>query len=480
MIKRRKIGTITPARLMIVVFLLVFVGYQTVAYAQQNSSTYCEDRYGVDDLNACYRILWSQGILFVDPIGNSGSGNVEGSSQCIGKALPTINDSAGFAAAINQYIDEWLGPNRTSPFQGLGQDFVDGGIKTGLNPMLLVAHLKIEASFATGPPTEGWAGNTYSTEQGALNQDQSQRVPSYNAFGREGSSKQPIVYYKNNEGRIRTPYKWASWADSISGPDSQFELIKRRYGDLPPEDLTAHIMRYAPPTDGNDVEKYVQGIKDTMTAIIALAGDSLSCGGASGSYIWPIAKEDYQRMATCWNTPRVLNGKSYRHGGLDISAALGSPILATAPGEVVFRGLQGGNGNLTVIRHDDGLYSFYKHQQRFDESATVGARVTAGQTIGYVDSTGLSTGDHLHFDIGVTASVSNANPGASRTKNPLDYLPDDDRGENVTIPGDSGASAGSGGVIGYPTGSSPGTCVPSSVNSDGYIGLQGVQNINVR
>ena len=467
-IKNRK----SNALLIVTTLLFAFIQPLNVL-AQEANSTYCKDRYGTDDLNACYRILWDQGIYFVDPLGSfSGNNAVEGSMQCVGKALPTINDPEGFASAINKYINDWLGPNRTSPFQGLGKDFVDGGIKTGINPMLIVAHLKIEAGFAHDNPKVGWAGNTYATEQGAKDQDQSQRTPSYNAFGREGSSTQPHVYYLGGRGQIRTPYKWASWADSLSGSDSQFDIIKRRYSDLPPDDLRAHIMRYAPPGDGNDVDAYVQGIKDTMNSIIALAGNSLSCGGAPGSYIWPIAKENYGGMATCWNTPRVLNGKSYRHGGLDIVAKLGTPILASAGGEIIFKGLDGGNGNLIVIKHSDGLYTFYKHQQRFDPASVVGAKVESGQIIGYVDSTGLSTGDHLHFDIGVTPTASNANAGPNRTKNPLDYLPDDNRGEKTTTPSSE--------VTGYPTGGNAGTCVSSSVNANGYIGLKGTQNINVR
>ena len=257
--------------------LIFFACYQTIAFAQSDGN-YCEERYGTEDLNACYRILWSQGILFVDPMGVLGGGSVTGSEQCIGKALPTINDKSGFVSAINKYIDDYVGPNRTSPFQGQGEAFVEGGISTNLNPMLAVAHLKMESGLLANGVSSGWAGNTYATEEGALNQDQSQRVPSYNAFGRSAGDSQPHVYYKTTTA-TRKVYQWSSWADSLSGPDNWFELIKRRYADLPPADLTAHIMRYAPPSDGNDVVGYVESIVKTMTDIIALSGSSLGCGG---------------------------------------------------------------------------------------------------------------------------------------------------------------------------------------------------------
>lgn len=459
---------------LLAILLIFYACLQTfsVAFAQTDGN-YCENRYGTDDLNTCYRILYSQGILFVDPLGAYGGGAVEGSLQCIGKALPTINDQAGFAAAINEYIDEYVGPGRTSPFQGQGQAFVDGGVRTGINPMLAVAHLKQENGLMAGGLGDGWAGNVYATEAGALNQDQSQRTDSFNAFGREAGSSQPRVYYLNDAGRIRTPYKWASWADSLDGEDGWFELIKRRYSDLPADDLTAHIMRYAPPSDGNNVEEYVNTIKDTMTGIIALAGTSISCGGTAGNYIWPISSGDFERISTCWNTPRLLNGRFYRHGGLDISAARGAPIVASASGEITYRGLQGGSGNLIIIKHPDGLYTFYKHQERFAEGTAVGSQVVAGQTIGYVNSTGISTGDHLHFDIGTSPTVSNANEGPNRTKNPLDYLPENGR-ETIVSNREGGTASG------FNTSSASGTCVKSSVNTDGYINATGTQNINVR
>jgi hypothetical protein len=86
------------------------------------------------------------------------------------------------------------------------------------------------------------------------------------------------------------------------------------------------------------------------------------------------------------------------HTGVDIPEPSGTPIHAGGVGTVSFAGLNtGGYGNLTVITHRLGFESWYAHQSRIIVS--VGQRVSGGQTIGYVGSTGHATGPHLHFEV---------------------------------------------------------------------------------
>lgn len=93
------------------------------------------------------------------------------------------------------------------------------------------------------------------------------------------------------------------------------------------------------------------------------------------------------------------------HAGVDYAARRGTPILAAGNGVVVRVGRSSGYGNLTVIRHTNGYETAYAHQTRFAKGMKKGARVRQGQVIGYVGSTGLSTGPHLHYEIRVNGKA---------------------------------------------------------------------------
>jgi murein DD-endopeptidase MepM/ murein hydrolase activator NlpD len=89
------------------------------------------------------------------------------------------------------------------------------------------------------------------------------------------------------------------------------------------------------------------------------------------------------------------------HNGTDYVAPKGTPISAIGNGQVQAAGHQGGYGNLVVIRHPNGYKTFYGHLSGFARGVRKGASVTQGQLIGYVGSTGISTGPHLHFEMRV-------------------------------------------------------------------------------
>ncbi len=92
-------------------------------------------------------------------------------------------------------------------------------------------------------------------------------------------------------------------------------------------------------------------------------------------------------------------GFSRLHQGTDFGAPTGSPIMAAASGKVTFAGWHGGHGNYVQILHHAGLMTAYGHMSRF--AVKPGATVAQGQVIGYVGSTGLSTGPHLHYEVWV-------------------------------------------------------------------------------
>lgn len=97
--------------------------------------------------------------------------------------------------------------------------------------------------------------------------------------------------------------------------------------------------------------------------------------------------------------PRVhpILGESRMHTGIDYASNTGDPIKASGNGIVVWAGPRGGYGNLVIIDHRNGLATLYAHQSRV--GSTLGQRVRTGQVIGFVGSTGMSTGPHLHFEV---------------------------------------------------------------------------------
>jgi murein DD-endopeptidase MepM/ murein hydrolase activator NlpD len=129
-------------------------------------------------------------------------------------------------------------------------------------------------------------------------------------------------------------------------------------------------------------------------------------GGApsgGGRLLWPI---DGGRAGSGFG-PRVhpISGGTRMHTGVDIGAASGTPIRAADDGVVVMAGWNGGYGNWTLIDHGGGLATGYAHQSSIGVSR--GQRVSRGQVIGRVGSTGASTGPHLHWEVRVNGNPVN-------------------------------------------------------------------------
>jgi murein DD-endopeptidase MepM/ murein hydrolase activator NlpD len=154
--------------------------------------------------------------------------------------------------------------------------------------------------------------------------------------------------------------------------------------------------------------KTVQAEQQRIAALLAkqaaeeaarlAAGKALSFTPTeTDGFKWPIAGVGVGQGVG----PRIHPVYGYRscHTGVDLGAPSGTPIQATAAGVVVATATGGPYGNHTLISHANGIFSMYAHQSRF--GATEGQTVKAGDVIGYVGSTGYSTGPHLHFEIHV-------------------------------------------------------------------------------
>jgi len=88
-----------------------------------------------------------------------------------------------------------------------------------------------------------------------------------------------------------------------------------------------------------------------------------------------------------------------QHQGVDYGAPTGTPVSAIADGTVAMARRNGGYGNFVQVRHSGGMISCYGHLSRYGAGVKAGRSVRQGQTVGYVGSTGFSTGPHLHFEV---------------------------------------------------------------------------------
>jgi len=142
----------------------------------------------------------------------------------------------------------------------------------------------------------------------------------------------------------------------------------------------------------------LQASSAALTARIQAAQAQHSSSGpsstpSSAGLIWPASGPVTSPFGFRWGR---------MHEGIDIGASYGSAIHAAASGTIIYCGWESGYGNLTVIDHGGNLATAYGHQSSI--AVTCGQQVSQGQVIGYVGSTGHSTGPHLHFEVRINGA----------------------------------------------------------------------------
>ena len=146
----------------------------------------------------------------------------------------------------------------------------------------------------------------------------------------------------------------------------------------------------------------MQDVSNQIAALSAQAAANGSVPMGDGTLIWPTPSCTTTNSAYGYRVHPIYGTVKF-HAGEDIPAGYGAEILAAASGTVVTAGWVSGYGNYTVIDHGGGLMTAYGHQSSF--AVSVGDVVTQGQVIGYVGSTGNSTGPHLHFEVYVNGAT---------------------------------------------------------------------------
>jgi murein DD-endopeptidase MepM/ murein hydrolase activator NlpD len=156
-----------------------------------------------------------------------------------------------------------------------------------------------------------------------------------------------------------------------------------------------------------ELERQESQILADSQALTGVVGGSGSTGSGNGTLSWPCPGPVVSPFG--YRIHPIL-GYRKMHTGIDIAAGYGVPIRSSAAGTVIYASWMGGYGNVIIVDHGDGLSTLYAHQSRL--AVGNGARVSRGQIIGYIGSTGFSTGPHLHYEVRV-----NGNP-----VDPMGYL----------------------------------------------------------
>ncbi len=132
---------------------------------------------------------------------------------------------------------------------------------------------------------------------------------------------------------------------------------------------------------------------------------------AGNSLVRPFLKAplSYSRITSGFSYSRFhpVLGTNTMHRAIDYAAPLGTPIMAVGDGTITYLGYNGGYGNYIDIRHNATFETQYAHLSSYAQGLRAGSRVTQGQVIGYVGSTGYSTGPHLHYQVEVNGELVN-------------------------------------------------------------------------
>jgi murein DD-endopeptidase MepM/ murein hydrolase activator NlpD len=182
----------------------------------------------------------------------------------------------------------------------------------------------------------------------------------------------------------------------------------RAMGGMPASNGMSSASRaaFSPLVDGTEA---ALGVLSDLLGVLGSRLDSVRDGverrhalASATPSVWPVA--GWLTSAYGRRRDPITNGADF-HPGLDISADYGQPVLATGDATVASAGPNGAYGNMVMLDHGFGIVTKYGHLSRFGVRG--GEQVKRGQVIGYVGSTGRSTGAHLHYEIWMNGRLTN-------------------------------------------------------------------------
>ena len=245
------------------------------------------------------------------------------------------------------------------------------------------------------------------TQQASLKSDQDE----FNKLISDNDEILKNLYASNSEAQ-NSLESAALQSDEIEAKISQYYAAQKAAAE--------HAAQASQSSSGSSSSSSSSSSSGSSSSGSSSSGSSSVIVPSGSGFAWPTP--GFVSLSSEWFEDREV----YNHGGIDIAGAgiMGTPVVAAADGTVVATnsscthnwgksyscGCGGGYGNYVVIQHDGTYSTLYGHMASL--TVSVGDTVSQGQTIGYVGSTGFSTGAHLHFEVRVNGSKVN----------PADYL----------------------------------------------------------
>jgi murein DD-endopeptidase MepM/ murein hydrolase activator NlpD len=150
----------------------------------------------------------------------------------------------------------------------------------------------------------------------------------------------------------------------------------------------------------------LDALEEEQDRLLELLAREQSRGGIAPGELWPPV--DGHIVSPYGLRLHPILGYSRMHTGVDLDGDSGDKIVAAAGGTVIWSGYRGGYGNTVIIDHGGGMATLYAHQSKL--VAQSGQKVAVADLIGYVGSTGLSTGPHLHFEVRLNGAHTDPAP----------------------------------------------------------------------
>jgi murein DD-endopeptidase MepM/ murein hydrolase activator NlpD len=192
-------------------------------------------------------------------------------------------------------------------------------------------------------------------------------------------------------------YAWAIDFTRDIRPGDRFQVVYERMVSEDGEVRMGRVLASDLTISGKSLTAFRFGGPDGRTALY------YDAEGNSLRRAFLRAPVEFRRISSRFASARFhpVLGLTRRHEGTDYAAAPGTPVMAAGDGVVLRAGRAGGYGNLVELRHLNGIITRYGHLRGFARNIRRGIRVEQGQVIGYVGSTGLATGPHLHYEFRV-------------------------------------------------------------------------------